>query len=116
MTTSTSNAVRFQSEYTSHIIPINIIGNLVQRIAPFPVYVVNTSHINRSATLDITVDLGGVIKYFNREDDAVIYAYRKAKGKQRSYLRDCRGLRSVESLVVDIRLYAEAHYITLPSL
>ena len=113
MTTPTSNAVYFQAEYPSHIMPINIIGNLVQRIAPFPVYVVNTSHLNRSGN---TVDLGGVTKYFDREDDAVIYAYRKAKGKQRSYLRNCSGLRSVESLVVDIRLYAEAHYITLPSL
>jgi hypothetical protein len=109
---TTSNAVRFQAEYPSHIMPINIIGNLVQRIAPHSMYAVNTSHLNRSGN---TVDLGGVIKYFNREDDAVIFAYRKAKGKQRSYLRDCRGLRSVESLVVDIRLYAESRHITLPS-
>ena len=110
LTTSTSNAVRFQTEYPSHIMPINIIGNLVQRIAPFPVYVVNTSHLNRSGN---TVDLGGVTKYFDREDDAVIFAYRKAKGKQRNYLRNCRGLRAVEFLVSDIAVYAESRYITL---
>ena len=118
MTPSTSN----WRELNSHLMPVSLIGDLVQRIAPFPVYVVNTSYKNwgdsccNQHSFAPNIDLGGVTRYFDMEDEAVEYAYRKAKGKQRDYLRNCRGLRAVENLISDIAVYAESRHITLPTL
>ena len=114
MTTSTAEAVRFLEEYPSHIIPINLVSSVVQRIninAIDSIYIVNRrGHVSYSGA----VDLGGSNHYFKSEPEALLFAYRKAKLLLTSYKRDCPGLRKAEKLVVDIRLYAETQHKPLP--